>query len=313
MKTRDFYLNHFIKKHHLKDVTWLSQDASNRRYARVQRKGKSLILMDSPLTEKPKEFILVDRLLRKHRLGAPKIYAKNLRHGFMLLEDFGNCSLSQAIKDKTKIDELYILALDTLIQVQKHVKEYKRLPPALPYWQQQTNLFIEYYVPKIMGISLSNKAQKEFKQIWQKLFDGLRIVPQSLVLHDYHLDNLMLKSNQTLGLLDFQDALCGPVFYDVVSLIEDERRPLPLSKRKKLIQHYLQLRPVLADKKYAQWIPVLAAHRHTRVMGTFARLATDYHKPKYLKYIKNDWVFLKENLQSPLLQDYAKWIKKYLK
>ena len=97
MKSRDFYLNTFIKKYHLKDLTWLSQDASERCYARVKRGKKNYILMDSPPSEKPKEFVFIDKILRKNHISAPKIYAKDLRHGFLLLEDFGSVKLSSAI------------------------------------------------------------------------------------------------------------------------------------------------------------------------------------------------------------------------
>lgn len=313
MKTRNFYLNAFIKKHHLEDIMWLSQDASTRRYARVHKGDKTFILVDSPLTEKPKEFVLIDRILRKHQFGAPRIYAKDLRHGFLLLEDFGTCSLSCATRNPKKADELYILALDTLIKIQKEITEHRKLPPALPVMWQENNLFIDYYVPKIAGVTLTEKAKEEFKAIWRQLFDGFRKLPHSIVLYDYHLDNLMLKSDNTLGLLDFQDAMSGPIFYDLISLVEDERFPLPQNKRKQMLQHYFELRPLLAEKKYADWLPVIAAHRHTRVMGIFARLATVYNKPHYLKYIKNDWAFLRENLKSPLLKAYTQWIKKYLK
>ena len=67
-----------------------------------------------------------------------------------------------------------------------------------------------------------------------------------------------------------------------------------------------------ASKKYADWIPVVAAHRHTRVIGMFARLSVLYNKPQYLKFIPNDWRFLKENIQSPLLKEYKSWLKRYL-
>lgn len=313
MKTRQDYLEAFIKKHHLKEIEWLSQDASNRRYARVKKKNKNYILMDSPPSEKTKEFVLVDSILRRHHFFAPKIYNKDLRHGFLLLEDFGNTPLSQAImKRKSRADDLYILALDTLIKIQKEVKEYKKLPLAYPQMIEEHNLFIEYYVTHILGIKLSQKAKKEFYQIWEKLFRGLRCLPKTIVLYDYHLDNLMLRSDDTLGLLDFQDALQGPVFYDLVSLVEDERFPLPLNKRKAFLEHYFRLRPVLAEKKYRDWLCVVAAHRHTRVIGMFARLAVAYHKPQYLKFIENDWKFLKENIQFPLLNEYRLWLNKYL-
>jgi aminoglycoside/choline kinase family phosphotransferase len=312
MKDRNFYLNCFLKKHHISQIQWLSGDASTRRYARVTKKNKSYILMDSPLSEKPKEFVLVDKILRKHYISAPKIYAKSLRHGFMLLEDFGSENLSQSVKDKSKADELYILALDTLIRLQKNVTEHHRFENGLPLMIEQTNLFIEYYVPEILKIQLSQQAQDEFKSIWYHLLKKTEQLPQTLMLYDYHLDNIMLKKDNTLGLLDFQDAMRGCVFYDLVSFVEDERYPLPLNKRNALYQHYFDLCPVLATPKYADLLPVVAAHRHTRVMGIFGRLATKYQKPQYLKYIPNDWDFLKENLKSPLLKDYKKWLETYL-
>ena len=313
MADRESYLVAFIKKHHLKDVTWLSQDASTRRYARVNKKGKTYILMDSPLSEKPKEFVKINKYLRHNHFCAPRIYAKNLRHGFLLLEDFGSCHLSHAVQDKKRADELYILALDTLIKIQKEAQNITKFPLGYKQMRLEHNLFLEYYVPLILKKKLSSTAKNEFHKIWDKLFKGMEKLPKTLMLYDYHLDNLMLRKDGKLGLLDFQDAMVGPIFYDVISLVEDERFPLPGSKRQKLLQHYFELRPVLADPKYVNWLSVVAAHRHVRVMGIFARLATVHQKPHYLKYIKNDLRFLKENLQSPLLKDFAQWIKKYLK
>ena len=314
MKSRDFYLERFLRHHHLNlnDLIWLSGDASKRRYARLNKKGTPLILMDSPMDEKPKEFFKIDKLLRKHHLPAPKIYAKNLRHGFMLLEDFGSEALSQAIQKNKKSDDLYLLALDTLVRLQKNVKEADSLPPAYPVLLSETLLFTEYYVPKVLGIKLSKEANQHFERIWTKLLKAVDALPKCLVLYDYHLDNIMLKSDGSLGLLDFQDALYGPIFYDLVSFVEDERYPLPVKKRKALLSHYFELRPVLAEEKYRPWLEVVAAHRHTRVMGIFGRLASLYGHPEYLKYVKNDWAFLRENLHSPLLKEYKEWLKKYL-
>ena len=132
---------------------------------------------NSPLSEKPREFIQIDRLLRKHHFGAPKIYAKNLRHGFLLLEYLGNTPLSVAMQTTSKSNDFYILALDTLIKIQKDVTEYTKLPLGLPVMQQEHNLFIDYYVPKILGISLSQKALQEFHTIWNHLFKELRKLP----------------------------------------------------------------------------------------------------------------------------------------
>ena len=314
MKSREFYLEHFIKKNHLKDVTWLSSDASTRRYARTSKNGKTYILMDSPLCEKPKEFVAIDKILRRHGLPAPKIYAKDLRHGFLLLEDFGSTLMSQEVKNKKKMDDLFVLAIDTLVRLHKNItkSELSKLPPSHDFMLKENYYFIEYYVSRVLKIKLPQEAKNEFKRIWKDLFHQMQQLPQTLVLYDYHPNNIMIKSDGQIGWLDFQDAMRGPIFYDLISLIEDERAPLSPAKRKQFLRHFLNLRPVLAGSKYAPWIDVVAAHRHTRVMGRFGLLATDYNKKDYLKYIPNDWAFIRENVKNPLLKEYRDWLKKYL-
>ena len=311
MKTRAEHLNSFIQKYHLTNVIWLCPDASTRRYARVERKGKNYILMDSPLSEKPKEFVKIDTILRKYKVPVPKIYAKNLRHGFVLLEDFGDLLLSQAIQKNASTNDLYILALDTLIGLQKRVKDRSKLPDAFKLMAEQNDWFIDYYAPYVLKKPLSQKAKDEFHRIWHKLFLGMHKIPKTLVLYDFHMDNIMVKSDGSLGLLDFQDAMEGPIFYDLISFVEDERHPLPIKTRRELLNHYFELRPVLGSKHYADWVDVVSAHRHTRVIGNFVKLAIESKKKNYLKYIKNDWMFLRENLKNPLLKEYKDWLKKY--
>ena len=314
MKTREDSLKHFIHKHHLTNLQWLNTDASTRRYARVHKKNKTYILMDSPLCEKPKEFVLIDKILRKYNIPAPKIYAKDLRHGFILLEDFGSLLMSEATQNKKKMDDLYTLAMDTLIKLHKNISksDMAKLPPSTDFMIQENNLFLEYYVAKVLNVKLPTNAIKEFKNIWNKLFREIQKLPQTLMLYDYHTNNIMVKSDGSIGLLDFQDAMKGPIFYDLISLIEDERHPLPASKRKIFLRHFFELRPVLASQKYATLLDIVAAHRHTRVLGRFGLLATVFNKKEYLKYAKNDWMFIKENIKNPLLKEYRDWLKKYL-
>ena len=314
MKTRKDLLAHFMNKHHLKNPQWVNADASTRRYARVLKKNKTYILMDSPLSEKPKEFVAIDKILRKYNLPAPTIYAKNLRQGFILMEDFGSVLMSQAIQNKKKMDDLYILALDTLIRLHKNITKSDccKLPPSVDFMMGENNLFLDYYVPKVLNIKLPPKAKEEFKSLWKKLFHEMQRLPQTLMLYDYHADNIMIKQDGTLGLLDFQDAMRGPIFYDLISLLEDERYPLPPAKRKAFLKHFFELRPVLATPKYYSLLDVVAAHRHTRVLGRFGLLAATYNKKEYLKYAKNDWMFIKENLKNPMLSEYKSWLKKYL-
>ncbi len=314
MKTRIFYLKKFLKKHRINEdnLTWLPSDASTRRYARVYKGKNSYIFMDSPLTEKPKEFYQITQLLRRNKLPAPRIFAKDLRHGYMLLEDFGKERLSHFAHKNTNSLEPYFDAIDLLVRVQKITPSNSIPKQSLQQWIKAMNIFLNYFFPYVIGKELSNKAKEDFYALWERLSQKINLLPSAICLGDYHLDNLMHKKDGTLGLLDFQDATIGPVFYDLIALIENDREPLPESKAQQVLKHYLELRPELDQKKYTELFPVIAAQWHTRVIGVFVRMCVRMKNPKYLSFLKNDWDLLARNLKSPLLNEYKAWLNKYV-
>jgi len=315
MKTRTFYLKKFLKRHKINEseLTWLPSDASSRRYARIKKGNNSYIFMDSPLTEKPKEFYQITQLLRKNKLPAPKIFAKDLKHGYMLLEDFGIEKLSDFVKNNPSLDS-YFDAIDLLVRVQKIPSEAISTLPrqTSQQWIASMNVFLNYFFPYVVGKELSEKAKNDFYSLWEKLAQKIKALPTSICLGDYHLDNLMRKKDGAIALLDYQDAFIGPIFYDLVALIENERDPLSSAKAQKVLNHYLELRPELNQERYTDLFPVIAAQWHTRVIGVFVRMCVRMKKQKYLRFLKNDWELLNHNLQSPLLHEYKAWLNKYV-
>jgi aminoglycoside/choline kinase family phosphotransferase len=138
-----------------------------------------------------------------------------------------------------------------------------------------------------------------------------RRAPATLVLRDYHVDNLMRLDGRdgiaACGLLDFQDAVLGPATYDLMSLLEDERRDVAPPLRRQMIQRYLDAFPALDRDAFAISFAAMGAQRHAKNIGQFARLSLRDGKPQYLKHIPRMWRLLAEDLAHPALAPVREW------
>jgi aminoglycoside/choline kinase family phosphotransferase len=159
-------------------------------------------------------------------------------------------------------------------------------------------------------------ARDAYGAHWQALFPIARAVPETLVLRDFHVDNLLRLEGRSgiaaCGLLDFQDAVTGPVTYDLMSLLEDARRDIDPHLVATLRRHYLQAFPGLEPEAFdASWA-VLAAQRHAKVIGIFTRLCRRDGKPVYLRHIPRLWRLLEQALTHPRLADLKGWFDRHL-
>ena len=285
----------------------LACDASFRRYFRVVRSGGQAVLMDAPPPqEDPRPFIAIAERLRQDGFAAPRILARDLERGLVLIEDFGDLRVKEHL-DVHPGDELavYTRAVDLLA-------ELHRLPPAdlPPYdravYQRETGLLTEYYCPAV-GLSVDVDA---YVGVWDQV---LPLIERSVsapvtVLRDYHAENIMLIDDPTshgLGLLDFQDALVGHPAYDLVSLLQDARRDVPPAVEAAMLDHYRAIAspPADFDAAYA----VLGAQRNAKIIGIFTRLWKRDGKPLYLSYLPRMWSLLERDLAHPALAPVASW------
>ena len=314
LSEREQKIKDFIKKARLGKVqlAWLANDASGRRYARLTTPHKTYILMDSPKNEKPEEFYKIDQFLAGYGFPVPKIIQADIANGLMIMEDFGPKKMANCLTTPEKTTTLYKKALQILLDINKISEKPSFVPDyTLPYWRFETNLLTDWYYPALMGKRLPEKALKEFQKIWQKLIKKILKMPPALTLLDYHVENIMVCS-KGLGLLDFQDARWGNIFYDAVSLIEDERHILPDFMQQELWNFYWEGFSKKEKKKYAKMAELVAVQRHTKVIGIFARLAIRDKKEKYLKWIPDAWKLLEKHLNHPALKSYKKWLDKYI-
>lgn len=294
------------------DVQFLAGDASFRKYYRIQLAKQSWVLMDAPPPENPRAFINVAKTLKDYGFSAPHIYASDMNAGFILLEDLGDLTFTKAFEQGHNEQMLYELAIDTLIQIHTRVNQKPAyLPPyTVDDLYAEAQLFIDWYYPAVYGQSVSSDITAEYKSLWKEALQTTLTCPSSLVLRDYHVDNLMVlpRSNiQACGLLDFQDARWGAMVYDVVSLLEDARRDIPNDLVEALWHRYLSAFLEHDAEDLRQAATILSAGRHAKIIGIFTRLARRDGKNHYLHHIPRVWRHLERCLEHPALGSLKDW------
>ena len=299
---RTFLIQEFLKENNITNyqLQKIAGDASFRHYFRVICGQVSFIVMHAPpAKEDIQPFCKIANWLVEQKFSAPKIFAINQERGLLLLEDFGDESYRKAIeKGKDEID-LYQGAVDLLVDLQKI-----NPPQDLPIYDEnlllkEVMLFIEWYLPEIIKKQINAKQIGEFQNIWLDLFSKLSS-PKNLVLRDYHSDNLMVLTNRDgvkkVGLLDFQDAVIGSSAYDLVSLLEDARRPVGKALQQKMLQHYIK-QSQCDEKQFITDYQILSLQRNIKIVGIFSRLSVRDHKENYLKFLPIVFEYIHHRLQ----------------
>ncbi len=313
-------IQEFLKKQHLDTLPfyWLTEDASRRRYARIKGLEKSYILMDSPISEHPHEFVEVNEILVKNGFSAPLIYAKDLEYGLILLEDFGDDTYAALLEKNPLLErDLYILAVDVLLHLRSVPSEdFQNIQAyAKPQMMEHLSVFVDWFMPYVLHKPTSDALKNEFFDIWDKLIPLALDTKKGLILWDFHINNLMRlnkKGIQECGLLDFQDARVGPYAYDVVALLEDARRPMNVDLRQELFNSYLKHIPLSERDAFIRSYHILGVKRHLRVLGFFVRSFLRDKKPIYLKHLPHICALLKSHLDEPILSELKDWLSRQM-
>lgn len=295
------------------ELVALPSDASKRQYFRYE-KG---LLMDAPPPEDASQFMRIADYLRSLGFSAPEILKHDLTQGFLALEDFGESTYTKLLQVGENPYPLYELAVDTLIALHQRAET---CPPFIgPYNLEpllsEVALFVDWYLPTYLEKSLTENEKNDYFLLWEEVFKKAIKVPHSLVLRDYHVDNLMRLNDRSgaaaCGLLDFQDALWGPVVYDLVSLTEDARLDLDPALIESCWQRYLSAFPNEDAETLRNAGCILSAGRHAKILGIFTRLSVRDGKSQYLKHIPRVKKLLQGCLQNPVLSHLKRWYKRY--
>ena len=177
-------------------------------------------------------------------------------------------------------------------------------------------LLVDWYMPAIIGKPLGDGLREEYLALWRAILPQAALPADTLVLRDYHVDNLMLLPDRFgvrgCGLLDFQDAVRGPPSYDLVSLLEDARRDVSVELRRAMTERYLAAFPSLERSAFLGSAAILAAQRNCKILGIFTRLWKRDDKPGYLVHLPRVWRLLERDLAHPALAPIAEWLDHYL-
>ena len=279
------------------EISVASADASFRRYFRVKtpdsKKEKTWIAMDAPPDKEDcKPFVKVATAFHHLGMNVPEIYAQDLSHGFLVLTDFGNtCYLDQL--NEANADCLYGDAMQALLNLQTNDKPHNvTLPPYdKPLLDREMQLFNDWFLAKHVQLALSEDESAGLRLVYDSLIDNALTQEQVWVHRDYHCRNLMLTDNNNPGVIDFQDAVEGPITYDLVSLLRDCYISWPLEKIEVWVENYLtqlQSRNKCRDtsvKTFMRWFDLMGVQRHLKAIGIFARLNYRDGKSGYLNDI----------------------------
>lgn len=287
---------------------FLAGDASDRSYDRLHRAGESAVLMDAPpgKGDDPKDFIAIGAHLNALGLSAPRILAKDLALGFLLIEDLGDGIFARLIPDDPSQETtLYAAATDVLLHIQSHPA-----PPALPDlsardWAQAAAFALDWYRFGITGARIETDV---FVDILNGLLRRHANGPRVLILRDYHAENLLWLPGRAglarVGLLDFQLGQMGQPAYDLVSLLQDARRDVSPEVEAAMIQRFQAARP---SPEFEASYAVIGAQRALRILGIFARLCMVAGKAHYLALVPRVWGQLQRNLAHPALSPLAEY------
>ena len=274
-------------------LTPASEDASFRRYFRATvEDGRSFVAMDAPPDKEDcRPFVRIARLLQQAGVHAPEVHAQDLAAGFLLLSDLGTRTYLAELSGEMSSGNAGALmddATDALLRWQLASRPGELPPYDEALLRRELNLFPEWYVARHRGVTLDARQAQALEAIFARLVKSALAQPQVYVHRDYMPRNLMVRDPNP-GVLDFQDAVSGPITYDVVSLLRDaflsweEERVLDWSVR---YWEKAKRAGLPVDEDFGEFwraLEWMGLQRHLKVLGIFARINYRDGKPKYLE------------------------------
>jgi N-acetylmuramate 1-kinase len=305
-----------------------SADASFRRYFRISRgdvdpsgwapKADTLIVMDAPPgKEDIAPYLKVSALLEQAGAHVPHVHASDARRGFIVMEDLGDTQYLSVLKAGRGVDKLYGDALTTLANIQ--VRGLRAAQQLAPYDRDplecELNLMPEWFLIKHLGIELTPEERALLTVTNEILINEALLQPQVFVHKDFHSRNLMVIPRGGPGVIDFQDALRGPVGYDLVSLLKDCYISWSRERVERWVKGYRRVLGGLganvgdSEYQFLRWFDFIGVQRHIKVLGIFCRLWYRDGKPGYLGDLPLVFEYVRDACRRyPELVEFERWL-----
>ena len=283
------------------EITPISSDASFRRYFRIttSKLDHTLILMDSPPEKEPlQKFLSRAEIFNELKIAIPTIYSRNSLMGFLIIEDFGDTTLLKKISENKDPTTLLISAIDILLKIGDEYKKKRNTMDrkvntfSKKILLEELDLFRNWYV----GTHLDQKSRyfpvHNFQTFTDSLISSMLREPQTLIHRDFHSKNLMyLNKSNKIGVIDFQDALVGPITYDLVSLLKDAYTDYSQDVENACLRYFFEK---IAERQLVKGsfesfktsYDYTAIQRNLKIIGIFCRLKYRDNKDNYMRYLK---------------------------
>lgn len=268
-------------------------DASFRRYFRVEGPKGTWVAMDAPPPENCQPFVDVDQALQRAGISVPEIKYADIQNGYLLLSDFGNTTYLRGLT-ADNADQLYghaLLAL-SILQGVNDVPGHALRAFDADFMLKEWAWHKEWFLHQLLGLKLSPEEEHGVNTCYQRVVDLCVSQPQVFMHRDYHAGNLMvLPGRSGVGVLDFQDAMIGPVTYDLVSLLRDCYIAWPEENVRAWVYDYFEKLTIAGVLKgvpfetFMQWFDWMGVERHLKAIFTFSRKHVRDDQSSYLKHI----------------------------
>jgi aminoglycoside/choline kinase family phosphotransferase len=265
----------------------LRGDAGFRRYFRVASQPSLIATYAPPATENTLAFVTKGLALAGSGIRVPRIHAVDYRRGFVAQEDLGDALMLAGLAAGNR-DSRYGAALSALLRLQTTVGDPEVFPAySAALLEDEMALFAQWFVGALLGLTPNSDEQKLLDGLFELLIASAVAQPQVVVHRDYHSRNLLLLDDGDVGVVDFQDAVIGPLTYDLVSLLRDCYHRLPVGDLARYRDRYLEAIqqsgwPRIETDEFARWFDLMGLQRHIKVLGIFCRLWLRDRKPGYL-------------------------------
>jgi aminoglycoside/choline kinase family phosphotransferase len=272
----------------------LSADASFRQYYRVNKNNNSYAVMDCPPEDESLDtFLKITDKLQQAKLNVPEIFNCDSTKGFLVITDFGDDLYSKKLNDET-VYCLYTDALEAIVKMQTKV-DCTGLKDFDSFYEDENNLFLDWFLNKHLNIELDSATSEQINTEFNKMNNILKSIPKTFVHRDYHSRNLLVTDLNNPGIIDYQDAVMGPVTYDLVSLLKDCYVTWNDGLVEDMLESFFTRMKSdtinnISDFRY--WFEITGLQRHIKAIGIFSRLNYRDGKSSYLQDIPRTYAYM---------------------
>ena len=272
----------------------LSGDASFRKYYRVDKDAISYVVMDCPPDKENLDaFIKISDKLQKAKINVPKLFECNEDDGFLVISDLGDNLYSKKL-DKETVYCLYTDALETIVKMQINT-DLSGLDNFDNLYDEENKLFTDWFLQHHQKIDLDNSLKSDLSNEFDKINSIIIDIPKTFVHRDFHSRNLLVTDTNNPGVIDYQDAVLGPVTYDLVSLLKDCYITWDDGLIEDMLESFftrIKSNSINSISDFRYWFDITGLQRHIKAIGIFSRLNYRDSKDGYLKDIPRTYAYV---------------------